>query len=62
MEYTDVRLRLERELEESGAAEEGEAKVKMEVLDAGPDKTGGGILVSMAKAGASLLLYMYRCL
>lgn len=50
--------RLERELEESGAAEEGEAeaKMKMEVLEGGPDKTGGGILVAMAKAGASRFL------
>ncbi|CAN0160958.1 unnamed protein product [Scytosiphon promiscuus] len=35
--------RLERELEESGAGEEGE--------EVGEDKTAGGILVSMAKAG-----------
>lgn len=42
-------IRLERELEESGVAEDGE--VKVEVLDGGPDKTGGGILVAMAKAG-----------
>lgn len=48
---TRVAIRLERELEESGAAEEGE--VKVEVLEGGPDKTGGGILVAMAKAGAS---------
>lgn len=46
---------MERELEESGAAEEGDA-VKVEVLEAGPDKTAGGILVSMAKAGASPLV------
>lgn len=43
-------IRLERELEESGAAEDGE--VEVDVLKGGPDKTAGGILVSMAKAGA----------
>lgn len=39
-----VKQRLERELEESGAAEE--------VEKVGDDKTAGGILVSMAKPGA----------
>lgn len=38
--------RLERELEESGAGEDGE--------EAGEDKTAGGILVSMATVGEGM--------